>query len=95
VIIDPGIGFGKNINQNFEIINNLEKFAIINRPLLLGVSRKGSIYRTLETTAEQAVNGTTVLNTVGLLKGAAILRVHDVREAFEAIVLTEKLKAGT
>jgi dihydropteroate synthase len=92
VIIDPGIGFGKNISQNFEIINNLEKFSIVNKPLLLGVSRKGSVYRTLDTTAEQAVNGTTVLNTVGLLKGAAILRVHDVSVAFEAIVLTEKLR---
>ena len=92
VIIDPGIGFGKNNSQNFEIINNLEKFAMIGRPLLLGVSRKGTIYRTLDTTAEHAVNGTTVLNTVGLLKGAAILRVHDVKEANEAILLTEKLK---
>ncbi|RYY22644.1 MAG: dihydropteroate synthase [Chitinophagaceae bacterium] len=92
VIIDPGIGFGKNIDQNFEIINNLEKFSIINRPLLLGVSRKGTIYRKLGITPEQAVNGTTVLNTVGLLKGAAILRVHDVKQAIEAIVLTESLK---
>ncbi|HTE28694.1 dihydropteroate synthase [Flavitalea sp.] len=92
VIIDPGIGFGKNTEQNFEIVQNLEKFAVINKPLLLGLSRKGSIYRTLGTTAEHAVNGTTILNTVGLLKGAAILRVHDVKEAFEAIVLTEKLK---
>jgi dihydropteroate synthase len=92
LIIDPGIGFGKNMAQNFELIQNLEKFAMINKPLLLGVSRKGTVYRTLETTAEHAVNGTTVLNTVGLLKGAAILRVHDVREAMEAVLLTEKIK---
>jgi dihydropteroate synthase len=94
VIVDPGIGFGKTIGQNFELIQNLEKFALLNKPLLLGVSRKGTVYRTLDTTAEHAVNGTTVLNTVGLIKGAAILRVHDVKEASEAVLLIQKLKEG-
>ncbi|MHA4842738.1 dihydropteroate synthase [Flavitalea antarctica] len=94
VIVDPGIGFGKNISQNFEIIQNLEKFLILDKPLLLGISRKGMIYRTLNTTAEQAVNGTTVLNTIGLMKGVSILRVHDVKEASEAVLLTQKIRGA-
>lgn len=91
IIIDPGFGFAKTVAQNFELLKNLSVFNIIPAPLLLGISRKSFIYKTLGTTAEQAVNGTTVLNTAGLLKGAAILRVHDVKEAMEAIELTAAL----
>jgi dihydropteroate synthase len=87
VIIDPGFGFAKTIQHNFELLNQLEIFKILERPLLVGISRKSTIYKTLETTAEEALNGTTVLNTAALLKGATILRVHDVKEAMEAIKL--------
>jgi dihydropteroate synthase len=92
LIIDPGFGFSKTVAQNFELIKKLEVFSILKRPILLGVSRKSSIYKTLGVTAEEALNGTTVLNTVGLLKGASILRVHDVKEAMEAIKLISYLK---
>ncbi len=91
LIIDPGFGFSKTIAQNFQILKNLEVFSMLEKPLLLGVSRKSSIYKTLGITPDEALNGTTVLNTAGLLKGAAILRVHDVREAAEAIELTQHL----
>ncbi len=89
VIIDPGFGFAKTIEHNFQLLKSLEIFDITDRPLLLGVSRKSTIYKTLGTTASEALNGTTVLNTIGLLKGASILRVHDVKEAMEAIQLVE------
>ena len=92
LIIDPGFGFSKTVAQNFELIKNLEVFSILHKPILLGVSRKSSIYKTLGITQEEALNGTTVLNTAGLLKGASILRVHDVKEAMEAIKLTSYLK---
>lgn len=91
LIIDPGFGFSKTIAQNFEILKKLEVFSMLEKPLLLGVSRKSSIYKTLGITPNEALNGTTVLNTAGLLKGAAILRVHDVKEAAEAIELTQHL----
>ncbi len=87
IIIDPGFGFGKTIEHNFELLKNLSVFKIIEKPILLGVSRKSTIYKTLGITAEDALNGTTVLNTVGLLNGASILRVHDVKEAREAVSL--------
>lgn len=87
VIIDPGLGFGKTIAHNFELLRNLPVFKMLNAPLLLGISRKSTIYKTLDITAEQALNGTTVLNTIGLMNGAGILRVHDVKEAKEAITL--------
>ncbi|MGJ7031572.1 dihydropteroate synthase [Niabella hirudinis] len=89
IIIDPGFGFGKTNEHNFTLLKNLKQFTILDCPLLLGVSRKGTIYKTLGTTAEEALNGTTVLNTIGLLNGARILRVHDVKEAREAILLIE------
>ncbi|RYG04705.1 MAG: dihydropteroate synthase [Chitinophagaceae bacterium] len=95
VIIDPGIGFGKTMAQNFELIHKLERFSILDNPLLLGVSRKGTIYKTLETDAAGALNGTTVLNTIGLMKGASILRVHDVREAVEAVKLVSAVNGQT
>lgn len=87
IIIDPGFGFGKSGTHNFRLLKELSLFRILNRPLLLGISRKGTIYKTLNITPEEALNGTTVLNTIGLLNGAHILRVHDVKEAMEAITL--------
>jgi len=92
VIIDPGFGFAKTLEQNFELLNNLEMFKMLEKPLLIGVSRKSMIYKTLETSAQNALNGTTVLNTISLQKGASILRVHDVKEAVEAVKLVEALK---
>jgi dihydropteroate synthase len=91
VIIDPGFGFSKNIDQNFLLLKQLDSFSILQRPVLLGISRKSTIYKTLGITVAEALNGTTVLHTAGLLKGAAILRVHDVKEAMEAVALTRYL----
>ena len=87
IIIDPGFGFGKTITHNFELLHNLSVFKIIDHPILLGISRKSTIYNTLGITAAEALNGTTVLNTIGLMNGASIIRVHDVKEAKEAIAL--------
>lgn len=87
VIIDPGFGFAKTITHNFTLLKNLSLFKILEKPILLGISRKATIYKTLGTTPEEALNGTTILNTIGLLKGADILRVHDVKEAVEAVKL--------
>lgn len=90
IIIDPGFGFAKTTDQNFTLLNNLGIFKMLQKPILAGVSRKGTIYKTLKTTPDKALNGTTVLNTIALLKGANILRVHDVKEAVEAIELVGK-----
>ena len=87
LIVDPGFGFGKNISQNFELLKNLSIFKDLESPILLGISRKSFIYKTLGISAADALNGTTVLNTIGLSNGASILRVHDVRAAREAIQL--------
>lgn len=87
LIVDPGFGFGKTIDQNFQIIKELSALKILGKPILLGVSRKSSIYKSIGGTAETALNGTTVLHTVGLMNGAHILRVHDIKEAREAIQL--------
>lgn len=87
VIFDPGFGFGKTIEHNFQLLQQLEAFQIFRKPVLAGLSRKSFIYKTLGVTANEALNGTTVLNTIALTKGAAILRVHDVKEAAEAIKL--------
>ena len=87
VIIDPGFGFGKTIEHNFELLKNLSVFKIIDKPILLGISRKSMIYKTLGKTSADALNGTTALNTIGLMNGASILRVHDVKEAKEAVAL--------
>ncbi|GAB3020628.1 dihydropteroate synthase [Niabella terrae] len=92
LIIDPGFGFGKTINHNFQLLRQLEQFRLLGAPVLLGISRKSTIYKTLETDADHALNGTTVLNTVGLLKGADILRVHDVQAAREAVRLLQAMK---
>tara|TARA_R110002126_G_scaffold208408_2_gene355284 strand:- start:1716 stop:2540 length:825 start_codon:yes stop_codon:yes gene_type:complete len=93
IIIDPGFGFAKTLEQNFELLNKLELFKMIESPLLVGMSRKSMIYKTLETSANEALNGTSVLNTVALQKGASILRVHDVKEAMECIKLIESLNS--
>lgn len=91
IIIDPGFGFGKTIEDNFRILNKLELFQILDLPLMVGLSRKSTVYKTLGIDASAALNGTTVLQTVALLKGANILRVHDVREARETIMLLSKI----
>ncbi|CAH0176286.1 Dihydropteroate synthase [Pedobacter sp. Bi27] len=91
IIIDPGFGFGKTIGHNYELLNQLEAFKIFKLPILVGFSRKGMIYKTLGTSAAQALNGTSVLNTIALQKGVGILRVHDVREAAECVRLVEML----
>ena len=92
IMIDPGFGFAKNASQNFELLSQLENLEILERPILVGVSRKSMIWRTLQIQPDEALNGTTVLNTVALLKGASILRVHDVRQAVEAVKLVQLLK---
>ncbi len=92
IIADPGFGFAKTRQQNFELLNNLELFKQLEIPYLVGVSRKSMIYKTLNTSVEQALNGTTALHSVALLKGASILRVHDVMEAVDCISLLENLK---
>ena len=92
VIIDPGFGFAKNISQNFELLNNLDFFKNLKMPLLVGLSRKSMIYKTLNIKPDKALNGSTVLQTISLIKGANILRVHDVKEAVECIKLIEELK---
>jgi len=91
LIIDPGFGFAKKMEHNFEVLNNLELFQMLELPILVGFSRKSMIYKTLETSVEFALNGTTVLNTIALQKGAKILRVHDVREAIECVKLVSQL----
>ncbi|ELY2009278.1 dihydropteroate synthase [Flavobacterium psychrophilum] len=87
LIIDPGFGFAKTLEQNFELLNKLELFEMLELPILVGVSRKSMIYKTLETTPENALNGTSVLNTISLTKRGNILRVHDVKEAVECVKL--------
>ena len=91
VIIDPGFGFAKNLEQNFELLNQLEALHILNLPILVGISRKSMIYKLLETDAKNALNGTTALHMVALRKGANILRAHDVKEALECVKLHEQL----
>ena len=87
IILDPGFGFGKTLEQNYEVMSELEKFQVMDLPLLVGISRKSMIYKMFGYTANEALNGTTALNTVALMKGASILRVHDVREAVECVKL--------
>lgn len=91
LILDPGFGFSKTTDQNFELIRSVPEFKSLGKPLLIGVSRKSTIYKTLNCSAAEALNGTTVLHTAALLGGADILRVHDVKEAMEAITLTRYL----
>lgn len=92
IIIDPGFGFGKTIAHNFELLRNLSLLTIPDCPLMVGLSRKSTIYKTLHITTEEALNGTTVLNTISLMKGASIIRVHDAKEARQAIQLVEAVR---
>jgi dihydropteroate synthase len=92
IILDPGFGFAKNINQNFELLSRLEELHQLPYPLLVGLSRKSMIYKTLGITAEESLNGTTALHAIALEKGAQLLRVHDVKEAKECIALWKKTK---
>ena len=87
IILDPGIGFNKSMKSNFELLNNIDRYRVNDLPVLIGISRKSMIYKTLNITSKEALNGTTVLNTIALMKGADILRVHDVKEAVEAVKL--------
>jgi dihydropteroate synthase len=91
IIVDPGFGFAKTLEQNFEIMQKLELFKMLDLPMLVGISRKSMIYKTLETNSENSLNGTTFLNAIALQKGAKILRVHDVKEAVECVKLYHKL----
>lgn len=91
LILDPGFGFAKTTDQNFEVFQKMELFKMLELPLLIGVSRKSMIYKTLDTSIEKALNGTTILNTLALTKGAKILRVHDVKEAMECVTLFNKI----
>ena len=92
VILDPGFGFGKTLQQNYEILSEMERLAIFGQPILVGLSRKSMIYKLLDNTPADALNGTTVLNTIAIQKGAVILRVHDVRQAVQTIRLSEATK---
>lgn len=92
IIIDPGFGFGKTIEHNYEILKNLKKFKELNLPILAGLSRKSMIYNLLEISAEEALNGTSIANTISLLNGANILRVHDVKQAVECIRIYSMIK---
>lgn len=92
IIIDPGFGFGKTLEHNYQLMNHLEEFSIFGLPLLVGVSRKSMIYNLLGCTPTEALNGTTVLNALALQKGAHLLRVHDVKAAAEAVTIVEKMK---
>ena len=95
IIIDPGFGFGKTIDHNFELLRNLFLFKMTELPILAGLSRKSTVYKTLGISADESMNGTTVMNTIALLNGADILRVHDVKEAKETIKLVERYKANS
>jgi len=92
IIVDPGLGFAKDTAQNYEIIKNIKSFEILGHPLLIGASRKSMVYKVLECDSNEALNGSTVIHTASLLNGASILRVHDVKEAVEAVKITNLLK---
>ena len=92
IILDPGFGFGKSQEQNYQLMSELEKLKVLELPLLVGVSRKSMIYKLLGCTANESLNGTTVINTVALMKGASILRVHDVKETVECVKIFKELK---
>ena len=92
IILDPGFGFGKTIDENFKLLEEMDKLQALELPLLVGVSRKRMIHQTLGVTVDEALNGTTIINTAALLKGASILRVHDVKEAVQAVKLVGAMK---
>ena len=91
IILDPGFGFGKTLEQNYQIMNSLEQLQVMELPVLVGVSRKSMIYKKFGCTPQEALNGTTALNTIALMKGASVLRVHDVREAVECVSIVQQL----
>ena len=91
IILDPGFGFGKTVAQNYEVMNQLERLLVMDLPLLVGISRKSMIFKLLGLTPDESLNGTSVLNTIALMKGASILRVHDVKEAVECVRIVESL----
>ena len=93
IVLDPGFGFGKTLDDNYQVMNQLERMKMTQLPILVGISRKSMIYRLLDTTPEEALNGTTALNTLALMKGADILRVHDVREAVETVKIVGKMRS--
>ena len=93
IILDPGFGFAKTLEHNYELMNRMQDLQVLELPMLVGVSRKSMIYRLLGTSPEKALNGTSVLNTLALLKGASILRVHDVKEAVEVVQIVKKMLA--
>lgn len=95
IILDPGFGFGKTLDENYRLMNEMEKLQVMELPVLVGISRKSMIYKLLGIDQSRALNGTTVLNTIALMKGASILRVHDVKEAVEAIAITRHLTPTT
>ena len=94
IILDPGFGFGKTMEQNYQLMSELERLSVMELPLLVGISRKSMIYNLLGLTANDSLNGTTALNTVALMKGASILRVHDVKEAVECVKIMKSLNKG-
>jgi dihydropteroate synthase len=94
IIIDPGFGFAKTIDHNFILLNSLERFSVLELPLMVGLSRKSMIWKTLGISPDKSLNGTSILNTVALMKGASILRVHDVNEAVQAVKLVSRLKTA-
>jgi dihydropteroate synthase len=91
IILDPGFGFGKTLEQNYQVMAELEKLQVMDLPILVGISRKSMIYKKFGVTPNEALNGTTALNTIALMKGAGILRVHDVREAVECVKIVSQL----
>ena len=91
IILDPGFGFGKSVAQNYQVMNNLERLLVMELPLLVGISRKSMIFKLLGLTPNESLNGTSVLNTIALMKGTSILRVHDVKEALECVKIVESL----
>ena len=93
IILDPGFGFGKTLEENYLVMNELEKLQVMGLPLLVGISRKSMIYKLFGCTPDEALNGTTVLNTIALMKGASILRVHDVKAAVECCQIVGRVKA--
>ena len=95
IILDPGFGFGKTVQHNYQLLYNLNQFKIFELPVMVGISRKSMIYKTLDITPDESLNGTTVLNTIALMNGANILRVHDVKEAMEVIKLVERYRTST
>jgi dihydropteroate synthase len=95
IILDPGFGFGKTMEQNYQIVSALEQLCVMDLPLLVGFSRKSMIYKLLGQTANESLNGTTALNAIALMKGASILRVHDVRQAVECVRIFTQLNRHT